>query len=365
MSILLAGDIGGTKTILRLVQAGTETTAAGDIPPLATLFEQTYASRDFLDLVPMVRQFMDTAATATGTTWQPVAACFGIAGPVLNNTSKLTNLGWFLEADALVKDLQIPQVTLINDFASVGYGVLALQPEDICVLRAGDRDPQGPIALIGAGTGLGQGYVVPYPGGYRVFATEGGHADFAIRNEMEYQLWRFLQDHYHLDRVSTERIVSGTAIPTIYTFLRSRGMEESPEMAALYHAWEQETGKAEKTVDLAAAISQHAIAETDYLCSETMNLFIRAYGAEAGNLALRLLPYGGVYIAGGVASKNLPLMERGDFVEAFNQKGRLSSAIASVPIYVVKNTKVGLIGSALCAAQLLYTPSWREGVIGR
>ncbi len=351
MTILLAGDIGGTKTILRLVRADDLT--PGNIPTLTTLYEITYASRDFLGLVSMVQVFMHAAEKALGETLRPVAACFGIAGPVLHNTSKLTNLGWLLEANELVRDLNIPQVELINDFAAVGYGVLGLAEDDICALREGERDPQGAIAIIGAGTGLGQGYVVPYPGGYRVFATEGGHADFAARNELEYQLWRFLQDHYHLERVSTERVVSGTAIPAIYSFMRCRGIEESPEMAAAYHTWEQETGKEEKTVDLAAVISQHAMNDTDYLCSETMNVFIRAYGAEAGNLALKLLPYGGVYIAGGIASKNLPLMQRGDFVEAFDQKGRVSAAIASIPIYVVKNPKVGLIGSALCAAQML------------
>ncbi|MDX2242491.1 MAG: glucokinase [Leptolyngbyaceae cyanobacterium bins.302] len=352
MTILLAGDIGGTKTILRLVRANL--LEAGKLPVLTSLFETTYASREFPDLVPMVRSFMEVAQTQLGETFSPQGACFGIAGPVLNNTSKLTNLGWLLEADALEKQLKIPQVTLINDFAAVGYGVLCLTDEDVFVLREGARDPQGVAAIIGAGTGLGQGYVVPYPGGYRVFATEGGHTDFAPRTELEYQLWRFLKEHHQIDRVSTERVVSGTGIHAVYSFMRSRGIcEESPEVEEAYRLWQQEAGKEEKTVDLAAIISRHAIAETDYLCTETMNLFIRAYGAEAGNLALKLLPYGGVYIAGGVAGKNLPLMQQGDFIDAFNHKGRVSPAIAQIPIYVVQNPKVGLIGAALCAAQLL------------
>lgn len=352
MTILLAGDIGGTKTILRLVRA--DRVEAGKLPTLTSLYEQTYASREFPDLVPMVRSFMASAQTQLGETFRPVGACFGIAGPVLNNTSKLTNLGWMLEADALERQLQIPQVNLINDFASVGYGVLCLTDDDICVLRSGDRDPQGTIAIIGAGTGLGQGYVVPFAGNYRVFATEGGHGDFAAHTELEYQLWRFLKEHHGLERISTERVVSGTGLHSIYSFMRSRGIcEESPEVAEAYRIWQQESGKEEKTVDLAAVISHHALHETDYLCIETMNLFIRAYGAEAGNLALKLLPYGGVYIAGGIAGKNLTLMQRGDFVQAFNFKGRVSAAIERIPIYVIKNPKVGLLGSALCAAQLL------------
>ncbi|MDX2228366.1 MAG: glucokinase [Leptolyngbyaceae cyanobacterium bins.349] len=357
MTILLAGDIGGTKTILRLVRA--ETGEPGKLPALTSLYEVTYPSREFVDLVPMVRQFMNAAQAALEQIFAPVGACFGIAGPVLNNTSKLTNLGWLLESEALEKQLKIPQVNLINDFAAVGYGVLCLQANDVVPLRAGVRDPQGAIAIIGAGTGLGQGYVIPYAGGgYRVFATEGGHTDFAPRTELEYQLWRFLKEHLNIERISTERVVSGTGIHSIYSFMRSRGIcEESPEMAQAYETWQQEIGKEEKTVDLAAMISQHAIHETDYLCIETMNLFVRAYGAEAGNLALKLLPYGGVYIAGGIAGKNLPLLQQGDFVEAFNQKGRVSSAIEQIPIYVVQNPRVGLIGSALCASQMLAHPA--------
>ncbi|MBF2026115.1 MAG: glucokinase [Oscillatoriales cyanobacterium C42_A2020_001] len=352
MTILLAGDIGGTKTILRLVRSDHLENAR--LPLLTSLYEETYASREFPDLVPMVRLFMATAQTALGEALIPERACFGIAGPVINNTSKLTNLGWLLEADALKKELKIPFIRLINDFAAVGYGVLCLQPDDIYTLRAGEPDPQGTIAIIGAGTGLGQGYVVPYPGGCRVFATEGGHCDFAAQTELEVQLWRYLKEHFNLERISTERVVSGIGIHSVYSFMRSRGIcEESPDVAEAYQIWQQEAGKEEKTVDLAAVISKHAIAESDYLCTETMNLFIRAYGAEAGNLALKLLPYGGVYIAGGIAAKNLPLLQRGDFLAAFNHKGRVSSAINRIPVHVVLNPRVGLIGSALCAAQLI------------
>jgi glucokinase len=353
MTILLAGDIGGTKTILRLVRA--ELGPMDGVPNLLDLYELTYSSREFPDLVPMVRSFMDSAQSELGSIFEPAGACFGIAGPVLNNVSKLTNLGWLLEADAMEKQLKIPRISLINDFAAVGHGVMGLKSEDIFVLREGVRDPQGTIALIGAGTGLGQGYIVPQGHGkYRVFATEGGHTDFAARTELEYQLLRFLRDHYHLERISTERVVSGTGIHSIYSFMRTRGIcEESPELKAAYQTWQQEAGKEEKTVDLAALISQHAVNETDYLCLETMRLFIRAYGAEAGNLALKLLPYGGLYIAGGVAAKNISLMQRGDFLEAFSAKGRVSSAIADIPIYIVQNSKVGLIGAALCAAQML------------
>ncbi len=352
MTILLAGDIGGTKTILRLVRS--ELIQAARVPALTTLYEQTYASRDFLDLVPMVRVFMTAAQDVLGEIPQPERACFGIAGPVIHNTSKLTNLGWVLAATRLQQDLKIPLISLINDFAAVGYGVLGLASEDVHTLRAGTADPDGAIAVIGAGTGLGQGYVIPYPGGYRVFATEGGHVDFSPRSELEYQLLRFLKSQHNLERVSVERVVSGMGIESIYLFLRSCSQmsEESPELAEIYKTWTQEMGKEEKTIDLPALISKRAMDQSDYLCKETMDLFIRAYGAEAGDLALRLLPRGGLYIAGGIAAKNLPLMQQDGFLDAFNRKGRVSSAIADLPIHVVLNPRVGLIGAALCAAQM-------------
>jgi glucokinase len=361
MTLLLAGDVGGTKTILRLVQA--EPVAGVRLPKLTTLHEHTYPSRDFPDLVPMVRYFLTTAAqaiapseSADSINIRPECACFGIAGPVINNTSRLTNLGWVLSADGLKRELHIPRVELINDFGAVGYGVLGLQPEDVHTLRAGKPDPQGAIAVIGAGTGLGQGYVVPHATGYRVFATEGGHVDFAPRTELEYQLLRFLKEHHNISRVSVERVVSGMGIESLYLFMRSRGIaEESPQMSAAYQQWQKECGREEKTIHLPALISQYALDGSDYLCAETMDLFVRAYGAEAGNLALRLLPYGGLYIAGGIAAKNLPLMARGDFLEAFGEKGRVSAAIANIPIHIVLNPRVGLIGAALCAAQLAST----------
>lgn len=350
MTILLAGDIGGTKTILRLVQA--ESTIASPLPTLTTLHECTYPSQDFPHLVPMVYQFMQEATSALGDAPYPERACFGIAGPVIDNVSKLTNLGWQLDAEDLQQQLKIPRIQLINDFAAIGYGVMALSPEELHTLQAGEPDPQGAIAIIGAGTGLGQGYVIPHAKGFRVFATEGGHVDFAPRSELEYQLLRYLKDRLNVSRISVERVVSGTGIVGIYQFLRDRGVAESPEVSQIYKVWQSEMGKEQKTVDLAAVISKHATEQTDYLCGETMEVFISAYGAEAGNMALKFLPYGGLYIAGGVAAKNLALMQRGLFMDAFRSKGRVSAAIEKVPVHIVLNPHVGLLGSALCAAQV-------------
>ncbi len=352
MTILLAGDIGGTKTILRLVKA--DPTPHRGLPRLTALYEATYTSREFPHLVPMVQQFFRAVETTLLRHHQPEAACFGIAGPVIHGTSKLTNLAWKLEQDELQQHLKIPQVTLINDFAAVGYGVLGLSPEELVTLRRGELDPTGPIAIIGAGTGLGEGYVIPTSRGYQVFATEGGHTDFAPRSDLEYQLLRYLQAQNDLHRISVERVVSGMGIHSIYLFMQSRGLApEHPDVAAAFKTWQQELGKDEKTVDLAAIISKHAQAGTDASCVETMRLFVRAYGAEAGDLALKLLPYGGLYIAGGIAAKNLPLLQSGEFLQAFDDKGRVRAAVEKVPIHVVLNPRVGLLGAAVCAAQRL------------
>lgn len=341
MTLLLAGDIGGTKTILRLVEIL-------DTGELHTLYEERYPSREFPDLVPMVQQFLATAETPT-----PQKACFAIAGPVVNDTAKLTNLTWLLDAKRLEPELGIATISLINDFAAVGYGVLGLQPADLHTLQPGKHQPTAPIAVIGAGTGLGQGFLIQQGDSYQVFGSEGGHVDFAPRSELEFQLLRYLLDKHDIQRISVERVVSGQGIVAIYQFLRGRqSASESPDVAQVVKTWEQQTRRSEKTVDPAAAIATAALAKRDRLSEQTMQLFVEAYGAEAGNLALKLLPYGGLYIAGGIAAKNLPLLQEGSFLRAFTNKGRMSSLLENVPVHIVLNSKVGLLGAAIAAARL-------------
>lgn len=356
MATFLAGDIGGTKTILSLFDVPTQDNqpfvALGTTPKPIPLLKKTFSSRSYTDLSPMVQEFLAIAQQHQGQAIVPEAACFGIAGPVVDNASELTNLGWFLRADTLRDDLNIPYVSLLNDFAATGYGVLGLAAEDIYTLQDGEPLPNAPIAIIGAGTGLGQGFLIPHVGGYRSYPSEGGHSDFAPRSELEFQLQHYLLERHNIDRVSVERVVSGMGVAAIYQFLRGRMPErESEEMGQLYHQWEQQIGHEPKTIDLSAEVSQAAIAGTDVLCQEAMNLFIDAYGAEAGNLALKLLPYGGLYIAGGIAAKNLPLIKSGRFMRAFAQKGRVSALLKQVPVHVVLNADVGLIGAALYAIQ--------------
>jgi glucokinase len=346
MTLLLAGDIGGTKTILRLVEKTSE-------PSWNTLYEALYASRDFPDLVPIVQQFLLTAQEKLGQTFRPEKACFAIAGPVVNDTCVLTNLVWVLDARRLEQELDISKIQLINDFAAVGYGILGLEDNDLYTLQDATPNSNAPIGIIGAGTGLGQCFAIQQAGIYQVYASEGGHADFAPRNGLEFQLLQYLRDKYDIQRISVERVVSGQGIVAIYQFLRDRQFaQESSEIEQIIRTWEQETGRAEKTVDPAAAIAKAALEERDRLCEQTLQMFVDAYGAEAGNLALKLLPYGGLYVAGGIAAKILPLIQKGDFLRAFGQKGRVSPLLEQVPVRIVLNPQVGLIGAAICASRI-------------
>jgi glucokinase len=346
MTYLLAGDIGGTKTILRLVERLAPQS-------LRTCFEATYASQAYADLVPMVREFLQQGGAATGQPTAPTVACFAIAGPVVANRSNLTNLAWFLEGDRLQAELHLTQVSLINDFEAVSYGVFGLAPEDLHPLQPGKPQTHAPVAVLGAGTGLGQGFALQRDGHPLVFASEGGHADFAPRSELEFQLLHYLLDKHQISRVSVERVVSGQGIVSLYQFLRDRQFAtESPAVAEAITTWERQSGLSHKTVDPGATIAT-AAAAGDPLCQKAMAMFVAAYGAEAGNLALKLLPYGGLYVAGGIAAKNLALITAGGFMEAFIHKGRVSSLLEKVPVQIVLNPQVGLIGAALKAATLI------------
>ena len=338
---LLAGDIGGTKTILRLVEV-TEVTLTEKT--FKTVRETQYISASFPDLVPMVREFL-----AQDKYLKPELACFAIAGPVVNNTCNLTNLSWVLDTRRLEIELDIPKITLLNDFAANSFGILGLKDFDVHTLQAGFARDDSPIAVIGAGTGLGQAFLVPHGKKYQIFASEGGHTDFAPRNDLETQLLKYLQLKLNVKHISVERVVSGQGIASIYQFLRdSEFAPETPEIGERIKLWERE-GK--KTIDPAAIISQAAFKQSDRLCEKTMEIFIEAYGAETGNLALKLLSYGGIYIAGGIAGKILPLMQDGRFLNTFKDKGRVSALIEAIPVHIVLNPQVGLVGSVLYGLQ--------------
>jgi glucokinase len=353
--LVLAGDIGGTKTVLQLAApAGNAPEQIQDTKQDSTklepLYEERFVSAEFPDLVPIVRRFLKTAEAQLGYAPTPEKACFSIAGPVVNNTSHLTNLSWLLNGERLERDLGIARVNLINDFVAIGHGIAGLEAADLHTLQVGEPQPDAPIAIIGAGTGLGEGFVIRQGEDYRVFSSEGGHTDFAPRSELEFQMLKYLRDRLSLTRISVERVVSGMGIVAIYQFLRDRqGISESPQVAEAIRTWEREAGLTEKSIDPGAVIATAAAEGHDPLSKETMELFIALYGAEAGNLALKLLPYGGLYIAGGVAAKNLPLMQSGTFIQAMLDKGRMRSLMQRVPVHLILNQNVGLVGAALYA----------------
>jgi glucokinase len=346
MALLLAGDIGGTKTILRLV----EMTVEGE---MKALYEFRYPSGEFPYLVPMVQKFLAEAAAKLDFLQVPEKACFAIAGPVVNNTAKLTNLSWRLDAKRLEQELGISQVSLINDFVAVGYGVWGLDATDLHTLQVGKPRQNDPIAVIGAGTGLGNCFAIPEANGVKVFASEGGHGDFAPRSELEFKLQKYLLAKHDIARISIERVVSGQGIVAIYQFLRdTKFAPESAEVGEIIKKWESEVGKIEKTVDPGATIATAALNKCDRLSEQTMQMFVEAYGAVAGNMAVTLLPYSGLYIAGGIAAKILPLIQEGSFMRAFTHKGRMDSLLEMIPVHVVLNDHVGLIGAAVYAADI-------------
>ena len=328
-----------TKTILRLVKI-TEGEKSFE-----TVSEAIYPSGKFPDLVPMVKQFLSAEGKNL-----PEKACLAIAGPVINNTSKLTNLGWSLSSQRLETELEMERVRLINDFAAISYGILGLDASDLHNLQPAITQENSPIAVLGAGTGLGEAFLVPQGSNYQVFATEGGHTDFAPHSELEWQLSQYLQHKYNTDHVSVERVVSGQGIVAIYQFLRDQEFApQTPEVDKIIKMWEENTATSENSIDPAATIAKAAIKGSDRLSVKTMEIFVEAYGAEAGNLALQFLPYGGLYIAGGIAAKILPLMQDGRFMRAFKQKGRVSSLTDKIPVNIILNPQVGLLGSVLYA----------------
>lgn len=302
-ALVLAGDIGGTKTLLLLAEADG----------LRPVKEERFENRDYPNFSAILARFLDNH--------RPTAACFAVAGPVADNRANMTNLPWTLDGHALAEELGLP-VRLINDFEAVGYGIDALTEADLETLQAGEPQPKGVRAVLGAGTGLGEGFMVWQGAGYKVFPSEGSHADFAPADEKQEGLLHYLREKY--GHVSWERVVSGPGLAEIYVYLGGGGAEP-------------------------AAIAEAALAGTDSAAVEALEIFVSVYGAEAGNLALKLLPKGGLYVAGGIAPKILAKMKDGGFLEAFLAKGRFAGLLATIPVQVVKNPKVGLLGAALVA----------------
>ncbi len=319
--ILLAGDIGGTHSRLLLARQRAN--------ELIIIKEQTCQSQEQQGLVSMVQHFL--SANETGQA--PTSACFAIAGPVTNNRARITNLGWRLNAEELQKSLRIEKVKLINDFQAIAYGIDDLASNELLELQAGNPEPRGNRAILGAGTGLGQGMMVWCHGRYQIIATEGGHADFAPRNGMEIELLSYLLERQ--PRVSYEDVLSGKGLLHIYQFVRDKGeLAESGELAeAMQHE------------DPAAIISRFAIQKHDPLAQMALDLFITIYGAQAANLALISMARGGLYIAGGIAPKIAMAIKNRGFIQAFLEKQPMTGLLESIPVYLIMNTRAGLLGA--------------------
>ena len=329
--MILAGDIGGTKTALALYDV-----AGG---ALRLVRESTYPSQTHASLEEILVKFL---TESQGITLQ--AGSFGVAGPVIDGKCKTTNLPWHLDEIALASAIGAPRVKLLNDLETAAFGMLFLQPSDLVPinhLAKPRRD--GNIAVVAAGTGLGEAILYWDGQRYHPIATEGGHTDFAPTDDREIELLRFLRDK-HGAHVSYERILSGPGFYDLFCFLRQHG-EQRPTPALL----ERLQGNLEDN----AVVSELAITNSDPLCTATVDLFAKIYGAEAGNLALKCLSHGGVFLGGGIGPRILPILKKGAFLSAFLDKGRFRSLLEAMPVQVSLNSQAPLLGAAHYAARML------------
>jgi glucokinase len=320
--MILAGDVGGTKVNLALYDFIDG--------KLKHIRDKQYSAKEYSGLEEIVKEFIVSEKVT--------AACFGVPGPVRDGRLRLTNLPWTLDSRELAADLKIDYVFLINDLQANGYGIAELGADQIYTLSEGDPRQMGNRALISAGTGLGESFMIWDGRNYVPYPSEGGHADFAPRNEDEVDLLRFLKQKYN-GRTSTERVVSGQGLTNCYEFLREvRGVEEP--------AWLAERIAAE---DPNAVITEVAMAAKSEICEKALDMFVSAYGAEAGNLALKILSVGGLYVGGGIAPRILEKLKDGTFIKAFTDKGRLSQLLVNTPVRVILESKTALIGAAAYA----------------
>lgn len=325
---VLTGDIGGTKTLLRITEIAD---GNGRV-----VCEQRYRSDGFANLEPMVLQFLGEFGQTDIS-----AACFAVAGPVHREAGsdhcRTTNLPWVLDSRSLEQHCGIPRVRLINDFEAVGRGIDELGDGDLACLRAGVAEALQPRLVLGAGTGLGVCHLLPTSDGVQVLASEGGHLDFAPTNQVQMEFLRFMQRR-HPEHVSYDRIVSGPGLQAIFEYLTQA-------------AADTKVGEILAAEDVPAAIASSA-ADLP-LARRAVELFVEIYGAQAGNLALVTLARGGIYIAGGIAPKMLGELKRGGFEQAFLAKGRLRPVLEAMPIHVVLRPDVGLLGAAAVARRML------------
>jgi glucokinase len=325
--MILAGDIGGTNARLALYDDQN-----GHLGLLKT---GVFPSQRYPGLEKIVAEFVSSAGV------RPAKACFGIAGPVTNGRVVASNLPWIVESRILADELKIPRADLINDLEATGWGIGVLSADDLVALNdvAGKSGTTatGNLALIAAGTGLGEGGLYWDGVRHHVFASEGGHCDFAPEDDLQLELFEYLRARY--GHVSYERVLSGPGLVNIFDFLRDTGKGKPPDWLV---------GEMVES-DAAAAISHAGLSGKCTMCVRALDIFVAVFGAEAGNLALKLKATGGVFLAGGIAPKILPKLQTPPFLEAFLGKGRLRRLMEIMPVSVITNDKLALLGAARCA----------------
>jgi glucokinase len=318
--MILAGDIGGTSSRLAFfAQRGGRPEG---------VVEETYATADHASLETIVKKFVSSHDLPVD------VACFGVAGPVRNGRCDTINLPWAVDARELARALRVKAVGLLNDLEANAYGIVMLAPEDFVVLNQGAPDASGNAAVIAAGTGLGEAGLYWDGGQHRPFAGEGGHASFAPNDPLQVELLGFLMPEF--GHVSWERVLSGPGLHNIYRFLRDTGRGEEP-------AW---LTREMRDHDPPAVISRAALAGTSALCRQALELFVSLYGAEAGNLALKVMATAGVYVGGGIAPKIIQKLTGSTFMDAFVAKGRLKPLLQEIPVRIIMNDKAALLGAA-------------------
>ena len=321
--MILAGDVGGTKVDLALYEFIDG--------KLKNIRDKIYRAKDYPGLEVIVKEFLGTDKVT--------AACFGVPGPVRDGRLRLTNLPWTLDSRELAAGVAIDHVFLINDLQANGYGVAELSEDQILTLSEGDPSQIGNRALIAAGTGLGQCFLVWNGRQHTPYPSEGGHADYGPRNEDEIDLLRFLKQKYN-GRVSYERVISGMGLTNIYEFLREvRGVEEPAWLAK----------KMSEVPDANSVITEMALAAKSEICEKALDMFVSGYGAEAGNLALKVLSVGGLYVGGGIAPRIVDKLRDGTFMKAFTDKGRISQLLINMPVRIVLEPRAALLGAAAYA----------------
>jgi glucokinase len=327
---LLAGDIGASKTKL-----GVYSPEKGAREPLV---ESTFPSPKYPSLERLAQEFLDTADVTVD------CASFGVAGPVIKGQAKTTNLPWVIDEIQLRKTLHLSSVRLLNDLEAIAYGLTMVGPEDLHTLNKGAAILGGTLAVIAPGTGLGEAFLTWNRARYQAHASEGGHADFGPTNPIQIDLLRYLHDRF--GHVSYECICSGHGLPNIYTFLKDSGYAVEQDWLA-----EQLKGVDDPTPTIVnAALDKERPCE---LCIATLRIFVSVLGAEAGNLALKVLATGGVYLGGGIPPRIIPALEDKDFMESFTAKGRFSELLAHMPVHVIMNPKIAMIGAAYYGLELL------------